>query len=76
MAAKWWLRTPEKVRKLQRTLYRKARRTRRGVHGALWDLCRRDVLEAALVAVVRNGGKPGADGITVGKSTSAGGHPG
>jgi len=25
----------------------------------------RDVLEAALVAVVRNGGKPGADGITV-----------
>ena len=25
MAAKWWLRTPEKVRKLQRTLYRKAK---------------------------------------------------
>ena len=66
MAAKWWLRTPEKVRKLQRTLYRKAKANKAWRAWSLYgDLCRRDVLEAALVAVVRNGGKPGADGITV-----------
>jgi hypothetical protein len=46
MAAKWWQRTPEKVRKLQRTLYRKAKANKAWRAWSLYgDLCRRDVLD-------------------------------
>lgn len=66
MAAGWWLRTPEKVRKLQRTLYRKAKENKAWRAWSLYgELSRRDVLETALEAVVRNRGKPGMDGVTV-----------
>jgi group II intron reverse transcriptase/maturase len=58
--------TPEEnVRKLQRTLYRKAKEDG---HWRAWslygDLCRREVLETALRAVVRNAGAAGVDGVT------------
>lgn len=57
--------TPDKVQKLQRTLYRKAKENRRWRAWSLYaDLCRRDVLEAALKAVLSNAGAAGVDGIT------------
>lgn len=62
-----WLgiKTPFKVQALQRTLYRKAKANRRWRAWSLYgELCRRDVLEAALKAVVANGGAAGLDGIT------------
>jgi len=58
--------TPPKVRKLQRTLYRKAKEDKRWRAWSLYaDLCRRDVLETALKSVLRNAGAPGVDGVTV-----------
>lgn len=57
--------TPLKVRKLQRTLYRKAKEDKRWRAWSLYaDLCRRDVLETALGSVLRNAGAPGVDGMT------------
>ena len=58
--------TPEeKVQKLQRTLYRKAKEDGRWRAWSLYgDLCRRDVLEAALKAVLSNAGAAGVDGVT------------
>jgi group II intron reverse transcriptase/maturase len=57
--------TPPKVRKLQRTLYRKAKEDKRWRAWSLYaDLCRRDVLETALGSVLRNAGAPGVDGVT------------
>ena len=57
--------TPVKVQQLQRTLYRKAKENGRWRAWSLYgDLCRRDVLEAALRAVVRNAGAAGVDGVT------------
>jgi RNA-directed DNA polymerase len=58
--------TPEeKVQKLQRTLYRKAKEDGRWRAWSLYgDLCRRDVLEAALKAVLGNAGAAGVDGVT------------
>lgn len=57
--------TPPKVRKLQRTLYRKAKEDKRWRAWSLYaDLCRRDVLETALGSVLRNAGAPGVDGMT------------
>lgn len=57
--------TPLKVRKLQRTLYRKAKEDKRWRAWSLYaDLCRRDVLETALESVLRNAGAPGVDGMT------------
>ena len=65
MAPAMELTTPDKVQKLQRTLYRKAKEDKRwrawSLHG---DLCRRDVLEAALKAVLGNAGAAGVDGVT------------
>jgi RNA-directed DNA polymerase len=65
MAALGRLPTPEKVRKLQRTLYRKAKTDGKwrawSLHG---ELCRRDVLETALTAVLANAGAPGVDGVS------------
>lgn len=57
--------TPPKVRKLQRTLYRKAKENKRWRAWSLYaDLCRRDVLETALGSVLRNTGAAGVDGMT------------
>ena len=57
--------TPDKLRQLQRTLYRKAKENGRWRAWSLYnDLCRRDVLEAALKAVVSKGGAAGMDGVT------------
>ncbi|MGH8019411.1 MAG: reverse transcriptase domain-containing protein [Opitutaceae bacterium] len=66
MALPWdEIATPDKVRQLQRTLYRKAKGKKRWRAWSLYgDLCRRDVLETALAAVVSNAGAPGVDGIT------------
>ncbi len=66
IAAARWLKTPPKVRQLQRTLYRKAKENKAWRAWSLYGiLVRRDVLETALVAVVRNDGAAGMDGITV-----------
>jgi group II intron reverse transcriptase/maturase len=68
MAAPGWLKTPPKVRHLQRTLYRKAKENQRWRAWSLYgDLARQDVLTIALEAVVRNGGVAGVDGVTVGQ---------
>jgi group II intron reverse transcriptase/maturase len=57
--------TPDKVQKLQRTLYRKAKESKRWRAWSLYaDLCRRDVLETALKAVLGNAGAAGVDGVT------------
>jgi RNA-directed DNA polymerase len=65
MAPLLGLATPPKVQALQRTLYRKAKENRRWRAWSLYgELCRRDVLETAMKAVVANGGAAGLDGIT------------
>ena len=54
------------VRKLQRTLYRQAKGKPKWKAWSLYgDVCRREVLEAALWQVIANGGAPGVDGIKV-----------
>ena len=66
MAPVTGLRTPIKVQQLQRTLYGKAKGDRKWRAWSLYgELCRRDVLETALEAVVRNRGAAGGDGIGV-----------
>jgi RNA-directed DNA polymerase len=58
--------TPEKVRKLQRTLYRKAKAEPKYRFWSLYgDIMRRDVLEHALRRVAANGGAPGVDGQSI-----------
>src|SRR5438270_235538 len=58
--------TPQKLRKLQRALYRKAKAEPGYRFWSLYsELTRRDLLEHALRLVVRNGGAPGIDGQTV-----------
>ena len=55
--------TPEKLRHLQDTLYRKAKAEPEYRFWSLYgELTRRDLLEHALRLVVRNGGAPGVDG--------------
>ena len=59
------IRTPDKIQQLQRTLYRKAKEGKRWRAWSLYaDLCRRDVLETALKAVLGNAGAAGVDGVT------------
>ena len=54
------------VRKLQRTLYRQAKSKPNWKAWSLYgDVCRREVLEAAIQQVVANGGAPGVDGERV-----------
>jgi hypothetical protein len=56
----------EKVRVLQRTLYRAAKANPRRRFGVLYDkVCRRDVLEEATRRVLANRGAGGVDGQTV-----------
>lgn len=60
------IRTPEKLRKLQRALYRKAKAEPKYRFWSLWsELTRADLLEYALQLVERNGGAPGVDGRTI-----------
>lgn len=57
------IRTPPKVRKLQRTLYRKAKAEPKYRFYSLYgELSRMDILDTALTLVVRNGGGAGVDG--------------
>ncbi len=67
-----WITTPTLpakatgVRKLQRTLYRQAKSKPKWKAWSLYgDVCRKEVLEAALCQVIANGGAPGVDGIRV-----------
>jgi len=63
------------VRKLQRTLYRQAKRKPKWKAWSLYgDVCRREVLEAALWQVIANGGAPGMDGMRVEHLAKDGGH--
>ena len=58
--------TPEKLRKLQDALYRKAKAEPGYRFWSLYgELTRRDLLEYALELVVRNDGAPGVDGQTI-----------
>ena len=60
------IKTPEKVRPLQRTLYRKAKAEPRYRFWTLYgEILRRDVLEHALQRVAANHGGPGVDGQRV-----------
>jgi retron-type reverse transcriptase len=56
----------EKVRVLQRKLYRAAKARRERTFGVLYDkVCRQDVLETAWKQVRRNHGAAGIDGETI-----------
>jgi RNA-directed DNA polymerase len=56
----------DKVRALQRVLYRSAKQDPRRRFHALFDkVARRDVLWRAWVEVARNQGAPGVDGVTI-----------
>ena len=58
--------TPAGVQKLQRTLYRKAKAEPEYRFYSLYgDVCRRDMLEAALARVTHNGGCAGVDGVEI-----------
>jgi len=62
-SAKAGIITPEKVRKLQRALYRKAKAEPKYRFWSLYgDILRRDLLEHALERVAANKGGPGVDG--------------
>jgi len=63
--------TPEKLRHLQDTLYRKAKAEPGYRFWSLYgERTRRDLLEHALRLAVRNGGAPGVDGQTLGHITA------
>ena len=63
MAGATRIATPEKVRQLQITLYRKAQAEPKYRFWSLYgELLRRDVLETALAVQRRNGGEAGVDG--------------
>jgi len=56
----------ETVRKLQRTLYRQAKSQPKWRAWSLYgELCRKEILEAALRQVIENGGAPGVDQMKV-----------
>ena len=60
------IKTPEKIRKLQIALYRKAKAEPTWRFWSLYgEICRRDILEHSLRLVARNGGAPGVDGQTI-----------
>ena len=60
------IQTPDKLRKLQLALYRKAKAEPEWRFWSLYgEVYRRDILEQALRLVARNGGAPGVDGETI-----------
>jgi RNA-directed DNA polymerase len=66
------IQTPEKVRKLQRTLYRKAKAQPQYRFWSLYgELTRKDLLQHALRLVARNGGAPGTDGQSIAAVTAS-----
>lgn len=66
MADENQIRTPNKLRNLQRTLYRQAKEKPTWRAWSLYgDLCRREVLEEAMGRVARNRGSCGVDGYSV-----------
>ena len=66
MADESRIRTPEKLRNLQRTLYRQAKSKPKWKAWSLYgDLCRSDVLEEAMRRVAKNRGSSGVDGYSV-----------
>lgn len=67
MLNKWTqIRTPPKVRKLQRALYRKAKGEPKYRFWSLYgELTRMDILQTALGMVASNGGCAGVDGVEV-----------
>src|SRR5262249_9544639 len=63
--------TPQKLRKLQRALYCKAKAEPNYRFWSLYsELTRLDLLEHALKLVQRNGGAPGVDGQTIDSITA------
>jgi RNA-directed DNA polymerase len=67
------LATPEKIRTLQRKLYRKAKAEPAFRFYLLYDkICRADILAHAYALARANGGAPGVDGMTFGQIEAAG----
>ena len=67
------LQTPEKIRSLQRKLYRKAKAEPAFRFYVLYDkICREDVLGHAYALARANGGAPGVDGVTFAQIEAAG----
>src|SRR5918994_2587501 len=67
------LATPEKIRTLQRKLYRKAKAEPACRFYLLYDkICRADILEHAYALARTNGGAPGVDGASFAAIEAAG----
>src|ERR687898_19630 len=67
------LATPEKIRTLQRKLYRKAKAEPAFRFYLLYDkICRDDILEHAYALARSNGGAPGVDGVSFAAIEAAG----
>src|ERR1700720_3575 len=66
--------TPEKIRTLQRKLYRKAKAAPAFRFYVLYDkICREDILRHAYGLARGNAGAPGVDGMSFGQIEAAGG---
>ena len=67
------LQTPEKIRTLQRKLYRKAKAEPAFRFYALDDkICREDILRHAYALARANAGAPGVDGVTFAQIDASG----